>query len=411
MNTNKINKFNSLVFSLVFLRLAFLFSSTKHETTYLKKDSDHYLELADSIKFYFFNDSLRDYWLSTYRPMGYPIILNFLDTITSVPNFIYINFLGDIGTAVFVYKIVEGITDNTLTKYMSVILFFLNPNVLLSSSQIMTESLSLFFLTGSIYFVINKKILLAGLFIAIFSLFKPMGHVLLILIIIVCFFWLRYNKKELLLLSVIPILCLSLISINNQIQYESFFYSTSPYYHLQWLNGASEALCEELNFDQMEVIEPGYIFEGWKENLDPIIIQNSGLFIEKLKEDSRNRTWKNIECKGASSIHSLVWNSFGVRKAHWNETHLAKSVLNVLIYYSYFYVLLCMASLFFALFNFKEKKLRSIIYFVATYLLASSVTLPYGNSRTRLLIEPLLVIILSFYIENYYPALKRKIFR
>ena len=62
--------------------------------------------------------------------------------------------------------------------------------------------------------------------------------------------------------------------------------------------------------------------------------------------------------------------------------------------------------------KFRENiNLRSIIYFVVTYLLASSVTLPYGNSRTRLLIEPLLVIVLSFYIENYYPALKRKIFR
>ena len=65
-----------LIGLLLLMRLAFLDYASKFENIYLTKDSDHYIELSSNILFFYFNDNLYDYWLSTFRLPGYPLIIN-----------------------------------------------------------------------------------------------------------------------------------------------------------------------------------------------------------------------------------------------------------------------------------------------------------------------------------------------
>ena len=383
---------------LILLRIIFIYYATKYEQTYLKKDSNHYLILSESIRNYFFNDELKDFWMPTTRTMGYPIILSLLGKISNVENYLYINLIVDLTSSVVLFKTIGQLTENKSVQYLGLVLFFVNPNVLISSSQIMTESLSLLFFLLSFCFLIRgdpRSILIAGLSIAIFSFMKPMGHLLLFLAIIVGAYWFRFRLKKILLLSCIPVVCMLGVSYNNHLQYESFFYSTSSYFHIQWFNGASSALCNKLDFDQLEVVEPGYVFDEWKKTLDNETLSTSGLFIDELKESSSDGLFKNIRCKFISVSHSIVWNFFGVRSANWSETYLSSSFVKSVIYYSYFYVLLSASSLLYFVFRERRPSLYPIIFLIVAYTLITSITLPYGNARTRVLIEPFNVIITS----------------
>ena len=395
-------KIKHLFFALlILLRVVFVYYATKYEPTYLKKDSNHYLVLSESIRNYFFNDNLSDYWMPSTRTMGYPIILTIIGKFLSVENYLYLNLLVDFASSLVLFRLMGQFTENKSIQYLGLVLFLANPNVLISSSQIMTESVSLLFLLLSFSYLIKgdkRSILIAGLAIGIFSFMKPMGHVLLLLEILIGAYWFRFRLKKILLLSCIPIACLFGASFNNYIQYESFFYSTSSYFHLQWFNGASSALCERLDFNQLEVIEPGYVFDEWKKTLDSETISNTGLFINELKESSTDGILNNIRCKFVSVFHSIVWNFFGVRSTNWSETYLNSSISRGVVYYSYSYVLLSAISLFYVIFKKNRAYLYPIVFFILMYTLITSITLPYGNARTRVLIEPLLVIINSFFL-------------
>ena len=394
----KINTKYLLLTVLIFLRVIFIYYATKYEPTYLKKDSNHYLILSESIRNYFFNDELTDYWMPTTRTMGYPILLSLLGKIVNIENYLYINLIVDLISSVILFKIIGQLTENKFIQYLGLVLFLMNPNVLISSSQIMTESLSLLFFLLSFRYLFKgdtRSILIAGIYIGIFSFIKPMGHILLLLAIIVGAYWFRFRLKKILLLSCIPVVCMLGASYNNYLQYESFFYSTSSYFHIQWFNGASSALCNKLDFDQLEVVEPGYVFDEWKKTLDNKTLSTSGLFIDELKESSSDGLFKNIRCKFISVSHSIVWNFFGVRSANWSETYLSSSFVKSVIYYSYLYVLLSASSLLYFIFSERRPSLYPIIFLIVAYTLITSITLPYGNARTRVLIEPFNVIITS----------------
>ena len=60
IDLNKINRKQLLIAVLILVRLIFIYFATKYEATYLKKDSNHYLLLSESIKDYFFNDDLEE---------------------------------------------------------------------------------------------------------------------------------------------------------------------------------------------------------------------------------------------------------------------------------------------------------------------------------------------------------------
>ena len=61
------NIFRTAIGFLILIRVWFLQKALKSKNIYLTKDSDHYIELSGDINYFFFNDNLADYWLSTFR--------------------------------------------------------------------------------------------------------------------------------------------------------------------------------------------------------------------------------------------------------------------------------------------------------------------------------------------------------
>ena len=408
---NKINRKQLLIAVLILVRLIFIYFATKYEATYLKKDSNHYLILSESIKDYFFNDDLEEFWMPTTRTIGYPFILSLLGKVTEIGNYIYLNFIVDLFISIVLFRTIGQLTKNRSIQYIGAALFLANPNVLISSSQVMTESLSTLFFLLSISYLIkrdSRSIVLAGISIGLFSFIKPMGHILLLLSIVIGVYWFKYNLKQVILLSCIPILCMVGTSYNNYVQYESFFYSTSSYFHLQWFNGASDALCEKIDFNQLEVNEPGYVFDEWKKELDSKTLYSSGLFIEALKDSSTTGITENIRCKSISTFHSMLWNFLGIRSTNWSETYLNHSLVSGIIFYSYTYVLFSAFAFVYFLLSKKHLFLSPIIFIISSYTLITSVTLPYGNARTRVLIEPFVVIVMSYLINELSMKKKHK---
>ena len=406
---NKINRKQLLIAVLILVRLIFIYFATKYEATYLKKDSNHYLILSESIKDYFFNDDLEEFWMPTTRTIGYPFILSLLGKVTGIGNYIYFNFIVDLFISIVLFRTIGQLTKNRSIQYIGTALFLANPNVLISSSQVMTESLGTLFFLLSISYLIkrdSRSIVLAGISIGLFSFIKPMGHVLLLLSIVIGVYWFKYNLKQVILLSCIPILCMIGTSYNNYVQYESFFYSTSSYFHLQWFNGASDALCNKIDFNQLEVNEPGYVFDEWKNQLDSKTLSSSGLFIEALKDSSTIGIADNIRCKSISTFHSVIWNFFGVRSTNWSETYLNSFLVSGIIFYSYAYVLFSAFAFLYFILSKKQALLNPIIFIVSSYTLMTSITLPYGNARTRVLVEPFIVIVMSYLL--YELSIKKK---
>ena len=97
--------FKAIIGLLILLRIAFLNFASKYKTIYLTKDSDHYIELSQDIPFYFFNDSLVDYWLSTFRLPGYPLIINIFTKFFDINLGIYLNLIADLISVFLLYKL------------------------------------------------------------------------------------------------------------------------------------------------------------------------------------------------------------------------------------------------------------------------------------------------------------------
>ena len=90
------NIFRATIGFLILIRVWFLQIALKSKNIYLTKDSDHYIELSEDINYFFFNDNLVDYWLSTFRLPGYPIVLNIFSNFLDIKYAVYINFVADL---------------------------------------------------------------------------------------------------------------------------------------------------------------------------------------------------------------------------------------------------------------------------------------------------------------------------
>ena len=386
---------------LILFRFLFLNYASKLEKIYLTKDSDHYLELSSSISYFFFNDNLYDYWLSTFRMPGYPLLLSLFQKLFDTNLLIFLNFIADLLTLWLIYKILQKYYGKTIT-YLGCILFLINPNSLISSTQIMTESISTTLLFASFYLFDEKKYVFSGLAIALLGIIKPLG------IYVICFYliilFINKNKKiaNYLKIAFFPLIFIGSIFINNFIQYETSFYSTSGYFHIQWFNAASENICENYDFNQLEVSEPGYVFENWllENNLERE--DDSKILINKLRESSKIGLFNNIHCKLLSLSRSTLWNMFGVRGSNWENIISNNYIYLVTRLFSLIYVSVINFSLLRAILSKnKSQFLMRLLLITVGYILVSSI-LPFGNSRTRVLIEPFLIIVFvnSFKLKN-----------
>ena len=203
--------------------------------------------------------------------------------------------------------------------------------------------------------------------------------------------------KKILKLIILPVILISGIYVNNLIQYESGFYCTSSYFHLQWFNNASESICKNYDFNNLNVSEPGYAFENWLEMEGLSKTSESKILIESLKTDANNNLFKNIHCKAISMIRSSIWNMFGIRSSNWNNFDFNNFSLMIIKGFSLIYaILMNLSFLKTFLHKNKEQIVFQILLITLFYILVTS-TLPFGNSRTRVLIEPMLVFL---FIDN-----------
>ena len=377
---------------LLFFRLLFLNYASRLKNIYLTKDSDHYIELSNDISYSFFNDNLYNYWISSFRMPGYPLILNIFQNVFDINLAIFLNFIADSITLWMVYKILQKYFNKKIA-YIGCVLFLINPNLLISSSQIMTESISTTLFFAAFYFFDEKKYVFTGISIGFLGVIKPLGHYLLCLYLILLILKKNKSIKNYLKISIFPIIFIGSIFLNNFIQYESTFYSTSNYFHLQWLNEASKSLCNDGDFSNPNVSEPGYVFENWLEENKLNINSRSEILINKLKYDASNEILDNLHCKAYSMARSSVWNMFGIRRASWGEVGLNFVLLNLVLMFSLIYVAFMNLSFIISAFkSIKNRTLDITLLIVIIYMIIIS-TLPFGNSRTRVLIEPFLLIV------------------
>ena len=393
----------ALITLLVLVRIYFLYSSFNFESMVFTKDSFHYIEISKDFFSKYINGKNDNFWIYTFRLPGYPFILLLINSISEVRYVIYINLIFDLISSIYIFKFLYKFSKSTSTSYFGVVLFLLNSNILISSTQIMTESVSTALLLVSVFYIDQNsmsKNLISGISLGLFSLIKPLGIYILFLFIFYKIFYFRKKIKEIIIFSFIPLCLISLIYANNYQNYNTFFYSTSSYFHTQWFNDASDALCEELNFNQLRVSEPGYKFELWKESNNFDSLTNPEIFINTLRNDSNKNLFRNIDCKIISASRSIAWNMFGIRQSNWNNSFLNQSSINIVKIYSLFYVTCINFVVLFTIFKSIKSKHSYLIYLIIFYLAMTSI-IPFGNARIRVLIEPYLVILFVLNLGNF----------
>ena len=103
-------------------------------------------------------------------------------------------------------------------------------------------------------------------------------------------------------------------------------------------------------------------------------------------------------CKVASIVRSTTWNLFGIRGSNWNNSFIEQPYLNLVKLFSLFYVVLINLIFILTLFAKKNKGYLFYLLLIIFYLTLISI-LPYGNARTRVLIEPYLIIIFACNVQ------------
>lgn len=401
-------KYTFTLLTLFLLRLLFVIYSTNFENMIFTKDSYHYIEISKNISQSYLSQNTENYWIDTFRLPGYPLIINFFSQFINTKYIIYTNFLFDSLSCLLIYKIIHDVKKDEFLSFLGVLLFLINPNILISSTQIMTENISMLLLLLTVFFSKNDRtinVVLAGIFLGLFSLVKPFGIYILLFFIITKLFIFKIKIKKIAIFAAIPISIISIIHINNAQNYGIGFYSTSSYFHMQWFNDASSSLCDDFNFDNERVSEPGYRFDEWKLENNFNDKTNPKVFIESLKQDAQSGIFQNIKCKVLSVVRSTIWNLFGIRQSNWSNSFIENPYLNVIKLFSAFYVLLININFVFSIKLIKYKTQIFYILLVLFYLSMISL-LPYGNARTRVLIEPYLIIIfiynIKYLIENIF---------
>ena len=173
---------------------------------------------------------------------------------------------------------------------------------------------------------------------------------------------------------------------------------------MQWFNAASENICKNYDFNELEVSEPGYVFENWLLENNLTRVYDSKILINKLKSDSSNGLFKNIHCKLISVSRSTIWNMFGIRGSNW-ESVSGNSYINLIVkMFSLVYVVIVNFALLKSILSKNKNQLVvSALFITLGYIIVSAI-LPFGNSRIRVLIEPFLIIILLSSLKSKNPV-------
>ena len=394
--SNKFHIRNFIIF-LVVVRVLFLISIFNDFSIILTKDSTTYLRLSQDIQYFYFNDNLNDFWASTFRPIGFPLTLSIFGLFFEIKYFVFLNLIFDLITSRFLFMIISKIINVNYAN-VGVIIFLLNLNILISSSQVLTESFTLMLITGSLYFLITKNIFFSGMFLLMFSTVKAYGLYFYILFFVVYIFVYKFSFKKLLYFSIFPIVTFIPILVNNYIQYEKVFITTSSSFHLTYLNNASKQLCKDINFENEIISDPSWSRDNFINSLSPKEIKNSEKFISALEKRGSEDLLNNINCKFLSIFRSIFYQMFGIRSSNWGVIYEG-NIFTVIATISVFYVLVSNFSLIFYLFIKKTKELNIFYSFATLHILICSI-IPYGNPRFRVLIETSLIILILYNLKH-----------
>jgi len=146
----------SLIF-LIFARLIFVYYSSNFDSMIFTKDSFQYIYLSEDIRNSFLTPKVDNYWINTFRLPGYPMFLSFLVNFTDVKFIIFTNFIFDIVSCFLIFKIIYKLKKDYYLCFLGSLLFIINPNVLISSTQIMTENISMMLILIAFYFIDSEK--------------------------------------------------------------------------------------------------------------------------------------------------------------------------------------------------------------------------------------------------------------
>ena len=138
---------------------------------------------------------------------------------------------------------------------------------------------------------------------------------------------------------------------------------------MQWFNDASSSLCDDFDFDNERVSEPGYRFDEWKLENNFNDTTNPKVFIESLKQDAQTDIFKNLKCKVLSVVRSTTWNLFGIRQSNWSNSFIKNPYLNLIKLFSAFYVLLININFVISIKLIKNKTQSFYILLVLFYLI------------------------------------------
>ena len=392
---------NFIIF-LVVIRVLFLISIFNDFSIILTKDSITYLRLSENLQYFYFNDNLNDFWASTFRPIGFPLTLSIFGLFFEIKYFVFLNLIFDLITSRFLYMIISKIINVNYAN-IGVIIFLLNFNILVSSSQVLTESFTLMLITGSLYFLVTKNIFFSGMFLLMFSFLKAYGLYFFILFYIVYAFVYKLSFRRLLYFSIFPIVTFTPILVNNYIQYEKMFITTSSSFHLTYLNNASKQLCKDLNFENEIISDPSWSKDNFINSLSLNEVNNSEKFISELEKRGSEDLLNNINCKILSIFRSIYYQMFGIRSSNWGVI-FGGNIFTVIATISVLYVLITNFSLIFYLFIKKTKELNIFYSFAILHILICSI-IPYGNPRFRVLIETSTIILILYnlkYLNDKY---------
>lgn len=427
-------KFLLTLFIVAFIlrALIFIFLISKKENAWMPYDSLQYFAIAKNI--YMNNSmSLADGQPQMYRLPGYPIFLTFglwlgngnlnyalwaqIFLACFIPIFIFL-----LSVTLFPSKILLAkVVSSWATLHVGFLIF---------SSMVLTETLSLIFLLLFFIFLFSQRMLLAGIFLGITSLVRPIGHYLLIISIILFLIyssdlWVTKIKKVCFfsgawLLVVVPWL------IRNFMLTGAIFFHTLPGIHfLQY--SASHSIMEQRNLSFGDV-QP-LLLKEWEMDIEKKELELG----RKINDYERcilaekraayylfKYPWSTIQTSVMEMSKTIVglftslillsdtqlWPEYTINTTLWVKIKrfLFPPTNNKLVIALIYFDIINLFILLFGLFLFMFAVMLSLIkkqYNLFTYLalvllpyisLFIFITLGYGCARLRFPAEPLLMI-------------------
>lgn len=455
MNTTKKiinNKKNLLIIFLIsFLIRAFffVFILEKNNACWVCKDSFEYNTVAVNIAL---NNSITNSEgiSSFYRVPGYSVFLGLIYKIFDI------NIIKALFTQIFLVSFIPILIyylslilfpENILLAYLSSIVSVFNFSFVFNSGLLMSDSLFILFLLLFLIFFYKNLYIFSGLFLGIASLIRPVGVYLVILSIILIFCYLNsprssrvFLRKQkcieglILFLSWAFIVSFWLIR-NFCLTGNIFFHTMSGYHFLSYYavevyskaNNMHFYLVRDkfLNEYESKVKEQEFLFNKKLNDLDKeIIAQNiANKYIQKYKLISLKvaivNMIKTVLSLNSSYIVFIDQKEFKEYKpcdtlfARFKRLlfpDLKHKFYLIFIYWELVFLsfILLGFSMFFisSLFNYKI-----FLNYIGLYLfifLFIFLTLGSGVARLRLPIEPILIILSSYFWIEFYKSVKQK---